>query len=313
MKKSILVLILFYVIPIYNAQVKETLWLVDNLSKIGGHDVEIIGNPKIIETSIGTAVEFNGINDGLIINNSPLAEALEFTIEIIFKPYTDGGVEQRFLHIQQDNNNRILIELRNNNNENWSVDTFIKSENSNMALLDYSYVHDLDTWHHAALVYKEGKMQHFVNGKKELEGTVDYKVVNSGQTSLGVRLNKVSWFKGAIHSLKVTHKALNPDDFMELAETLSVSKIKKNDIVSCVYPNPITSKGVLKYELIRSSDVSIKLFAMNGAEISSLFSGFKSIGTHELKLNLQSLQSGIYFIRINSDDKKSVQKIIVTN
>lgn len=313
MKKSTLVLLLFYVIPIFNAQVKEALWIVDNLSKIGGYDVEIIGNPKIIETSIGTAVEFNGITDGLIINNSPLAEALEFTVEIIYKPYTDGGVEQRFLHIQQDNNNRILIELRNNNNENWSLDTFIKTENSNMALLDYSYVHDLDTWHHAALVYKEGKMQHFVNGQKELEGIVDYKVVNFGQTSLGVRLNKVSWFKGAIHSLKVTHKALNPDNFMELAKTLSNPKIKKNDVVSSVYPNPISSTGLLKYELIHSSDVSIKLFAINGAEISSLFSGFKTVGSHELKLNLESLQSGIYFIQINFGDKKSIQKIIIIN
>ncbi|WP_439129244.1 LamG-like jellyroll fold domain-containing protein [Polaribacter sp.] len=311
MKKSILVFILFYVVKISNAQVQEELWLLDNLTEIGGHDVNIIGSPKIIETSIGTAVEFNGINDGLIINNSPLAEALEFTVEILFKPYSNGGVEQRFLHIQQDNDNRILIELRNNNNENWSLDTFIKSGNSNKTLLDYSFVHNLNTWHHAALVYKEGKMQHFVDGQKELEGTIDYKVVNSGQTSLGVRLNKVSWFKGAIHSLKVTHKALNPNEFMEISKTLNILKTKENTIVSSFYPNPIISNCLLKYKLLNSSYVSIKLFTINGIKISSLFSGFKKIGTHELKLNLENLKSGIYFLEINSGDKKSIQKIII--
>lgn len=311
MKKSILVFILFYLVTISNAQVQEELWLLDNLTEIGGHDINIIGNPKIIETSIGTAVEFNGINDGLIINNSPLAEALEFTVEILFKPYSNGGVEQRFLHIQQDNDNRILIELRNNNNENWSLDTFIKSGNSNKTLLDYSFVHNLNTWHHAALVYKEGKMQHFVDGQKELEGTVDYKVVNSGQTSLGARLNKVSWFKGAIHSLKVTHKALNPNEFMEISKTLNILKTKENTIVSSFYPNPIISNCLLKYKLLNSSYVSIKLFTINGIKISSLFSGFKKIGTHELKLNLENLKSGIYFLEINSGDKKSIQKIII--
>ncbi len=311
MKKTILILLLFYLVTISKAQVKENLWFIDNLTKIGGYDVEIIGNPKIIETSIGKAVEFNGINDGLIISNSPLAEALEFTVEILFKPYTDGGVEQRFLHIQQDNDNRILIELRNNNNENWSLDTFIKSENSNKTLLDYSFVHHLNTWHHAALVYKVGKMQHFVNGKKELEGAVDYKVVNSGQTSLGVRLNKVSWFKGVIHSLKVTHKALIPEDFMEIAKTLNIHKLKENTIFSSFYPNPIISDCLLKYELIHSSNVSIKLYDMNGTKISSLFSGYKNKGTHELKLNFKNLTSGIYIVEMNSGSKKSIQKIIV--
>ncbi|WP_439132030.1 LamG-like jellyroll fold domain-containing protein [Polaribacter sp.] len=311
MKKSILIFILFYVIVLSNAQVKEDLWLVDNLTEIGGYDVEVIGNPKIITTSIGTAVEFNGINDGLIINNSPLAEAIEFTVEILFNPYSDGGVEQRFLHIQQDNDNRILIELRNNSNENWSLDTFIKSGNSNKTLLDYSFVHHLNAWHHAALVYKEGNMQHFVDGKKELEGTVNYKVVNSGQTSLGVRLNKVSWFKGAIHSLKITHKALNPDDFMEIAKTLTVHKTKENVIVSSFYPNPIISDCLLNYELLYASKVAISLYAMNGVKISSLFSGFKTKGNHELKLNFESLTSGVYFVEINSGREKSIQKIIV--
>ena len=185
MKKSILLVLMTFSVSIANAQVDTVLWLVDNLAQIGGNDVQIIGEPKVIETEIGYAVEFDGIDDGLIVDNNPVAEATAFTIEIIFKPYTGGGVEQRFLHLQQDDNNRILIELRNNNNENWSLDTFIKSGSSSQALLDYSFVHNFDEWHHAALVYKDGTMEHYVNGEKELEGTVDYQVVTFGQTSFG--------------------------------------------------------------------------------------------------------------------------------
>jgi hypothetical protein len=41
-------------------------------------------------------------------------------------------------------------------------------------------------------------MSHFVNGVKEREGDVAFPAMAKGQTSLGVRLNQVFWFKGCI-------------------------------------------------------------------------------------------------------------------
>lgn len=297
-------------LSICNAQ-ESILWQVDNLSQIGGHDVEIIGNPQVIETDIGTAIEFNGIDDGLIVDNNPMAGATAFTVEIIFKPYTGGGIEQRFLHFQQDDNNRILIELRNNNDENWTLDTFIKSGSSSQALLDYSFVHSLDAWNHAALVFKDGAMEHYVNGEKELEGTVNYQVVNSGQTSLGVRLNKVSWFKGAIHSVRVTDDALDPENFMEIGESLSIKKTDKKQLISQISPNPIHLLSQLTYQLEEPSKISIKIVDIHGREIANLFEGIKNAGAHKLEINSHNLNSGLYFMVINQGNKNSVKKIVI--
>lgn len=311
MKKWILLILINFSFTISNAQ-KTVFWRIDNLSQIDGNTVTISGNPKIIQTEIGPAIEFDGIKDGLLVANNPMNGATtEFTIEIILKPYTGGAVEQRYLHFQQDDNNRILAELRNNNNLNWSLDTFIKSGNSNQTLLDYSLVHSMDNWVHIAIVYKNGVMTNFVNGIQELVGSVNYQVVNSGQTSLGVRINQVAWFKGAIHSVKVTHAALNPTNFMKVTNFLGLKNIEQNQPISQVLPNPIISSSLLKYQLEESSNVSIKLYTILGQEIANLFEGYKDTGTYELEINRNNLKSGIYFILINYGSKSSVQKIII--
>jgi len=307
MKKSLLLLSMTLSLLISNAQVKTVFWRVDNLTQIGGNAVTVSGSPKVIQTEVGPAVEFDGIKDGLLVANNPMNGATEFTIEIIIKPYSGGAVEQRYLHFQQDDNNRILAELRNNNNSNWSLDTFIKSGNSSQTLLDYSLVHSLDNWAHIALVYKDGVMTDYVNGVKELVGSVNYQVVNSGQTSLGVRMNQVSWFKGAIYSLKVTHAALSP------AEFLGINTIEKNQLKIQVAPNPIISSARLQYQLHESSNVSIKLYTILGKEIENLFEGYKDSGAHELEIKRNNLEAGVYFVVINYGNRKSVQKIIIAN
>lgn len=71
----------------------------------------------------------------------------------------------------------------------------------------------LGDWAHVALVPEGGTMKHYVNGQLELQGDLDFRPINSGRTSIGVRLNKVHWYKGAIGSIRITPQALNPETF----------------------------------------------------------------------------------------------------
>ena len=311
--KTISVILLLLSVSISQAQTTSVLWLVDNLSQIGGNSVQVFGNPKIINSDIGNAVEFDGIDDGIIVNNNPMTGVSAFTVEIIFKPYADGGVEQRFLHFQQDDNNRILVELRNNSNANWSLDTFIKSGISNKTLLDYAFVHPLNTWAHAALIYKDGVMTHYVNGDKELEGDVVYQVVNSGQTSLGMRLNQVSWFKGVIRAVKVTNDAINPENFMAIEPALGVENTNNAIIVNQVVPNPLVASSKLKYQLKTASKVEIKLLNVLGKNVANLYEGYNNAGSHEIEINRNNLKTGLYFLVITNENANTVQKLIVSN
>jgi hypothetical protein len=52
-------------------------------------------------------------------------------------------------------------------------------------------------------------MTQFVNGQAELEGGVAFPPMKPGRTALGVRLNRVSWFKGAIREVRIYPTALD--------------------------------------------------------------------------------------------------------
>src|SRR5690349_8895188 len=65
---------------------KSVTWKIDNLKKIGGQQVEILGNPQVIKSERGKAVLFDGVDDGIFINVNPLAGFREFTVEAVFRP-----------------------------------------------------------------------------------------------------------------------------------------------------------------------------------------------------------------------------------
>jgi hypothetical protein len=81
------------------------------------------GDPRVTDTSIGKAIEFDGIDDALFVDVHPLTGATTFTCEAIFRP--DGGNrEQRWFHLQEaGSENRMLFEIRVAGNQ-WFLDSF---------------------------------------------------------------------------------------------------------------------------------------------------------------------------------------------
>jgi hypothetical protein len=195
--------------------VKPTLWNLENLDNVGGKPITVLGAPRVIETPQGKAVEFDGMKDGLLVDSHPLGGQREFTIEVIFRPDPDGLNEQRFLHLQEgDSENRILLETRLTTDGKWFLDTYIKSDQSDQTLYAEGFPHPLGQWHTAALVFDGKEMRHYVNGQIELAKDIVFSPPHSGRTSIGVRLNKVYWFKGAIRKIRFTARALSPEEFL---------------------------------------------------------------------------------------------------
>ena len=195
---------------------RSVIWTIDNLKKIGGNKVKVLGDPKVIKTDKGKALLFDGIDDGIFVENNPIAGAGAFTIEAIFRPDIGGGKEQRWLHIEDTENieSRALLEIRLNNNE-WFLDTFIESGDARSPLYAENFKHPVGEWFRVALVYDGSEMRHYVDGKLELSGKVIVKPFGKGVTSMGVRQNKVFWFKGAVLKARFTNRALNTKEFMK--------------------------------------------------------------------------------------------------
>ena len=194
---------------------KPVTWKIDNLKTIGGQPVTVVGNPLLIDASGGKAMLFDGIDDGLIVNTNPIAGAGAFTIEAVFRPDANGAKEQRWFHIQQDKSeNRVLLETRLVGDQ-WFLDTYIRSGESNRALFAENFKHPVGVWYHIALVFDGTEMRHYVDGKLEMSGPLSIAPLDSGQTSIGVRMNRVYWFKGAVRKARFTARALAPAEFME--------------------------------------------------------------------------------------------------
>jgi acetyl esterase/lipase len=190
------------------AQAAPTTWRVDNVERIGGYPVTVLGTPKVVQTDIGAAVEFNGSTDGLVLDANPLTGLATFTIDVVFQPSTDGPEEQRFFHVEEaETGNRALIELRMLAGQGWALDTYLRSGEAGLTLLDRALTHPAGRWHVATLTYDGKTMTHYVDGVQELSGETTFAPLRAGRMSLGVRLNQVSWFKGRIHSIRLSPQA----------------------------------------------------------------------------------------------------------
>jgi hypothetical protein len=192
-------------------------WSIDNVESIAGHTPTVLGAPKVISDTEGKAVSFNGTSDGLILPVVPLAGMKAFTLEVLFRPESGGATEQRFLHSEDEAMHRVTVETRLTPDGKWALDTFLlTNRTTRLSLYDATKLHPADQWYWVALRYDGTTMSHFVNGVKELEGPVAFPAMGAaGRVSLGVRLNKVNWFKGQIREVRVTPRALDEADLQK--------------------------------------------------------------------------------------------------
>ena len=185
-----------------------TVWQLRDVSRVAGHTTEVVGSPHAA-SGADAAIVFDGVGDGLFVPANPLAGWQAFTIEARFKPDGSGGEEQRFLHFEDSLKHRVLMETRVTPDKRWALDTFLfQDAEHRLTLLDRTRLHPTDRWYWVALVYDGKKMSHYVNGVLELEGDVTFMPMAEGRTSIGVRQNRVSWFKGAISEVRFTRSAL---------------------------------------------------------------------------------------------------------
>jgi hypothetical protein len=214
----------------------QTTWTFDRLDRIGGMATKVEGHPQIIDSPVGKAVQFNGIDDALFIDTHPLAGASTFTFEAIFRP--DGGeFAQRWFHLAErnvktgllapegypqtaDTNSRFLFEIRTRDGQ-WWLDAFLNGSGYRSLLMFEDQKHPVGRWYHVAQTY-DGKMHRsYVNGvlQGELPLTL-YRPMGPGASSVGTRINRVSYFKGAVHLARFTSRALMPDEFVKLRSSV---------------------------------------------------------------------------------------------
>jgi hypothetical protein len=205
-----------------NKSADQEVWRFDRTSELGGHPTTVLGHPRIVESPYRKAVEFDGVNDALFVKVHPLAGVSAFTWEVIFRPDADGAPEQRFFHLQEqdsktgaDTGNRMLFEIRIVDGQ-WCLDSFATTGGERLTLLNRKLLHPLGRWYRVTAVYDGKRLSNYVDGELQGSGALRLGPQLAGHSSVGVRINKVDYFKGAILMARMTRRALLPEEFLKM-------------------------------------------------------------------------------------------------
>lgn len=211
------------------ASARQMVWHFDSLQHLGPFKVEVEGHPHLIASPLGSAIRFDGRHDSLLVEGRPLVGASRFTIEVVLRP--DGGAfEQRFMHIAStdpatgldslpagthDPNARIMFELRVLG-QRWYLDAFVRSKAGSKTLGSSGHLHPIGRWYVLAQTYDGKTYRTYVDGVLQASAEVPFVPQGPGRVRIGARMNRISYFNGAIAEARFTDRALSPAEFLKV-------------------------------------------------------------------------------------------------
>jgi hypothetical protein len=131
--------------------------------------------------------------------------------------------------------------------------------------------------------------------------TVNYIVPNLGN-NYSIRFNPL------YAALQIQGLGNFLDSVTVCATNVGINEIYTSENPASIFPNPSTDNlSLIYYSQINDPSVSINIFNSNGALVKKVTSDLIA-GKNKIDLNLKTLNSGIYFIKIAANNAISVKK-----
>jgi predicted GH43/DUF377 family glycosyl hydrolase len=77
------------------------------------------------------------------------------------------------------------------------------------------------------------------------------------------------------------------------------------------YPNPFNPTTIINYELPITNDVELSIYNLIGQKVTTLVSGKKNAGYHQVEWDASGFASGVYYYRIEAGEFRDVKKMIL--
>jgi hypothetical protein len=78
------------------------------------------------------------------------------------------------------------------------------------------------------------------------------------------------------------------------------------------YPNPFNSSTTIEVNIEQAGDASVKLYDKTGMEVAIITEGFMNEGTYYFTIDGSNLRSDLYIVKLNTNQKISILKMIKT-
>ncbi|MFN7313177.1 MAG: T9SS type A sorting domain-containing protein [Bacteroidota bacterium] len=79
-----------------------------------------------------------------------------------------------------------------------------------------------------------------------------------------------------------------------------------------LFPNPASSFTTVTFNSLKSGNVTVSLTNLVGQEVSALNVGKLGAGVNQVKLNLDNVKPGIYFVNVTVDGATTTKKLTIT-
>jgi len=120
-------------------------------------------------------------------------------------------------------------------------------------------------------------------------------------------------YKWQVKNICATQPSVSSD--WSAVQTFTTAALKSggtsNETVFEVYPNPFTSAAVISFSIHQNSKVHIELYDIAGRKLQHVLDENLGAGNHEVNLNRDQLNSGIYFVRLLINDEVTMKKIVI--
>jgi hypothetical protein len=77
------------------------------------------------------------------------------------------------------------------------------------------------------------------------------------------------------------------------------------------YPNPFKTNTTIQFELLKPSDVTLKVYDYLGRELLTLVNEFADAGRHSVNFDASSFSSGVYLYRLHVDDSVETRRMLI--
>ena len=182
-------------------------------------------------------------------------------------------------------------------------------------------------WYNITGLYSGEDMELYINGKldafKYWSGSINSSPVDLtiGQSIPGD--NQYN-FNGKVDDVRLYDYALSYNDVIQFYDLETAieddnnSKLPLNCLLYQNYPNPFNSQTNINFQINDLSQVKIDVFNILGQKIVTLVNEEKTPGLYSVKWDGQSsagvkAPSGIYFIRMKTNEYTNVKKAALLN
>lgn len=151
-------------------------------------------------------------------------------------------------------------------------------------------------------ISQETNSENFVRGTTSLGGSSEVIQINGTSVIVQQSIGQSSPIGATEAGGKTIVQGFIQPNVLEKILTPDIPE----DLKVGVYPNPFNSLLVIDFELLPLTPVDVTVFDLLGSQVN-----IKSYSAlRQLTVDLSSLTSGYYFLKVECDDKQHIEKIL---